>query len=279
MKIVSSGKVLNSPAFYKKKKLRRRIKYTLVTILFLAAVCSLIYLLRQEDFLIREVVIVEQSTMDKEEITANAENLLAGNYFWVVPRANKFIYPRYSIEQSLLDNFPRLLSVNFKIDTENNLVVTVKEREPFALYCAGALNPDVTSDCYFMDNEGLIFSLAPSFTGNVYFIFSTLTPIEEPIGTNFIPASEFHALLQFMASLKEFDIVPLALGLGDDEYSLSLPNSGQILWKRDVDFNLVYSNLEAFFSDDAIKSQEDFLDKVLYLDLGTENKVRWKFKD
>ena len=69
------------------------------------------------------------------------------------------------------------------------------------------------------------------------------------------------------------------LELGDGEYKLFLSNNGQIIWRRNSDLALIGLNLEAFLSDDSIQAQSNFLDKILYLDLRTENKVFYKFKD
>lgn len=279
MKIVSSGKVLNSPKFYKKKKTRRRIKYSFFLLIIILGTSSFIYILRQERFLIAEVIISEKSIIDKEKIIQTTQNLLDGYYLWLIPRANMFIYPRRAIKQTLLENFPRLEVVDLKVDASHKLNVEIEEHIPFALYCAGVPTPSVTSNCYFLNEEGFIFALAPSFSGAVYFIFSTIVLIENPIGKRFVEIDEFNSLLDFMDKLTTLNIHPLVLGLDNEDYSLTLSNEGQILWKRHGNFNLIYSDLSAFLSDETIKTQSGFLDRILYLDLRTENKIRWKFKE
>jgi len=279
MKIVSRDKVLNSPKFYKKKKTRKRVKYILSLIAIILIISSMVYFLRQERFLITEVAVSEKSTLDKEEIIQTAQDLLTGYYLWIIPRSNSFIYPRRAIVKRLLEEFPRLESIDLNLLKSQKLSISVTERTPFALYCAGALNPGSGSECYFLDKEGLIFALAPSFSGDVYFIYSSVIPIENPIGKRFVEVDEFNSLLDFMDKLATLDIHPVALGFDDEDYSLVLPNDGQILWKRDNDFDLIYSNLTAFLADETIETQTDFFDRILYLDLRTENKVRWKFKN
>jgi len=74
-------------------------------------------------------------------------------------------------------------------------------------------------------------------------------------------------------------IESLALDVGDSEYRLTMLESGQIIWRRDSNLTLIKSNLEAFLSDNSIRAQENFLDRILYLDLRTENKVFYKFRD
>ena len=271
MKIVSSCRVLNSREFYEKKKRRRRIQLMLLSIGFLSILSSLAYLSRQERFLIIEVTIQGENVIDKEEIAQTAKGLLDGYYLWIIPRANALIYPRRAIKQSLIEEFPRLKSVNLNLGERQKLLITVEERAPFALYCI--------SECFFLDEEGFIFVPAPSFSSGVYLIYTTQNPVENPVGRRFLTVEEFKSLSKFLETLAALGTRPSTLEVGDSEYHLSLSNDGQIIWLRDSDLALVRSNLEAFLSADAIRAQDNFFDKILYLDLRTENKVFYKFKE
>lgn len=279
MKIISSGKVLNSPGFYKKKKQKQRIKLVLIVLGVLLIGSFLIYLTRQESFLIREVEVLEKDALDSDEIIEIAKSFLSGNYLWFIPRSSAFVYPSSRIEASLLSTFPRLKSVDLDLIDMQKLSISVSEREPFALYCVDVVQPNSNSECYFLDDEAFIFSKAPEFSGMTYFVFATKDVIANPIGQSFLPQEEFDSLLNFIENLTTLNIRPLALGLDSDDYNLFLPNGGQINIKRTTDFAPIYSNLTAFLADEAIRSQPNFLDSVLYLDLRIEDKIRWKFKE
>jgi len=271
MKIVSSGRVLNSREFYEKKKKKRRIQIILLSVIFISLISLFVYLSRQEQFLIVEVAVLGENVVDKEEITKVTQRLLAGHYLWMLPRANAFIYPSRTIERSLLKEFPRLKSVEVDLGESQRLLVTVEERVPFALYCI--------SECFFLDEEGLIFASAPSFSSGVYFVYVTEDPVPNPVGKRFMTIEEFESLSRFRETLTMLGIESSALEVGESEYRLSIFDKGQILWRRESNPAIVLSNLEAFLSADAIRTQSDFLDKVLYLDLRTENKVFYKFKE
>jgi len=271
MKIVSSGRVLNSREFYEKKKRKRRIQFILLSVAFISGVSLFVYLSRQEQFLIVEVAVLGENVVDKEEITKATQHLLAGYYLWMVPRANAFIYPSRTIERSLLKEFPRLKSVEVDSGESQRLLVTVEERIPLALYCI--------SECFFLDEEGLIFASAPFFSSGVYFIYTTEDSLENPVGERIVPIEEFKKLSEFIEALAVLNIYPIGLEISGGEYRLLLPTGGRILWRRDDDLTLIYANLEAFLADNVIRTQSDFLDKVLYLDLRTENKVFYKFKE
>lgn len=278
MKIVSSGRVLNSREFYKKKKRRNRIKLILIFIVIVSAITYLIYLSRQERFQITGVEVLGENIVDREEMIQKTEQLLNGYYLWLIPRYNTFFYPKGGIKFSLLADFPRLKSVNLKLDESKKLNISVEERAPFALYCDSTSSPRETIDCYFLDSEGFIFALAPSFSRGVYFVY-TGDMIEKPIGQWLVNEEEFQSLLSFIKRLGELNIAPVGLDFSDGEYTLVLPSEGKITLRRGSDLAQVYTNLEAFLNDDSIKSQTNFLDKILYLDLRSENKVFYKFRN
>ena len=273
MKIVSSGRVLNSPEFYRKKQKRKRLRLILASIGLVLLLSSLIYLSRHQWFLINKVAVVGEDVIDKAEIEKTTRDMLTGYYLWIFPRANSLIYPEQDIESALLKKFPRFQSVDLDLKGLKTLNITVKERVPFALYC-----PRV-SKCYFLDKEGLIFALAPSFTGTVYFLYTTEDKIENPIGERFMSVEEFKTLPKFIETLTTLGIHSKALEVGKSEYRLSLQTDGEVIWPRDSDLAVIYSNLEAFLSSKPIKGQSNFLNKILYLDLRTDNKVFYRFRE
>ena len=233
---------------------------------------ALIYFSRQERFLIAEVVVQGENVIDRDKIAQSVEDSLAGHYLWIIPRANALIYPRRAIERQLMTEFPRFKSADLNLDGPRTITISVEERVPFALYCV------IISECFFLDEEGYIFAQAPSFSGAVYFIYTTETPIENPIGKNLMPVDTFKSLPKFMEKFFLLGIHPVALAINNDNYILTLPKKGEIVWRRSADMALVYSNLEAFFSSESIRAQRDFLDKISGLALRPENKIFYKFK-
>jgi hypothetical protein len=279
MRIVSSGKVLNSAEFYEKKKRKKRLRLYFFLVAFLVLLLAVIYISRHRQLLISEVTILSEDTADADEIIQAVGRLLSGHYFLVFPRSNALLYPRETIERSLLEEFPRLKSVDLNLSNLQRLFVTVEERTPFALYCTHAHSPADIADCYLIDEEGFIFAPAPAFSGDVYFVYTTQNPIENPLAKRFLAATEFKSLTKFIERLEMLKIEAMILEVWAEEYRVKLPSGGEIIFRRESDLSLIYSNLEAFLSSDAIRTQSDFLDKIQSLDLRTENKVFYKFKD
>lgn len=272
MKIVSSGKGLHSPEFYKKKQKAKRIKLVVSILAILAFLILVTYFFRWEKFIISEVVIAEEIAVDREEIIEAIKSELGGYYLYVIPKANALIYPRKALRNRLNREFPRFESFDLNLEGMKKLTFSAKERSPFALYCQSS------DTCYFLDENGFIFSLAPSFSEGVYFVYKTKNSIESPLGKSILIENDFIGLTKFIKNLPTLGIDFLAIEIGSEDYKLELKSGGEIIWKKETGLGVVYSNLEAFLSDEAIKSQTDFLDKISRLDLRTENKVFYKFK-
>ena len=271
MKIVSKGRVLNSREFYERKIKRRKFFLVLLSIGAILFVSILIYLARLERFLIKDVTVLGEDVVDKEEIRQITRETITGNYLWLIPRSNAMFYPGTAIERNLIKRFPRLKSVYLNVEKVQTLAVAVDERKPSALYC--------TLQCFFLDEEGLIFAEAPSFFGGtVYFTYTTKSPIENPLGKKILNTDEFESLTKFIKNLIALAVVSSAIEIGEKEYSLVLSNGGKIIWRSDASLALIRSNLEAFLSNESIKSQKDFLDRIELLDLRIENKVFYRFK-
>lgn len=277
MKIVSSGKVLNTSKLYKKKRKKKLFKLSLLLVLFFSSVWSLIYMSQEERFLIKETVISGVDVVDRDEMKSLTEGLLEGFYFWFVPRSNLAVFPRAEIKSTLLENFKRLKNV--KLETsENTLIVSIEERIPAALYCPEALRNLGASSCYFIDKEALIFAKAPAFSGDSFFIYGTETTIDDPIGKVVASVEEFSALSVFFKNLEYLEIRAKALEIGDESYTLLTDENARLMWKKEYGLEKIYENLDAFLSEETIRAEKNFLERVEYLDLRVEDKVFYRFK-
>lgn len=272
IKIVSSGKGLHSPEFYKKKKTRKRIKRIFLGVAAAGLLGLLVWLVRLDTFLISKISVVG-SAVERDAMVAEVQSGLAGNYGWVVPRANAFFYPQNNLQATLVDKFPGFKSIDVGLEGLNTLVVTVEERKPFALYCAAPEN------CYVMDAEGFVFSDAGDFSGDVYLPHYLETPLESPIGAEYLAPGEFSQLSSFISSLAPLEMEPVSVMTLEREYRLTLSTGSIIMWQRSSDPALVRANLGAFLSSEPILAEPNFLERIESLDLRTEDKVFYRFRD
>ncbi len=270
-KIVSSKRGIHSPEFLRRKKKIRLIKRISAALGIILFVAGIIFLMRSEKLLINQISISGE-TLGGEEIIEEAQKILLGKYFWLIPRSNAFFYPKDEITAALNEKFPRFKSISLNLEGLDKLAITVEEREPAALYCQNA------NACFFMDDTGFIFSEAPTFSSDVYLPYYSESYIIDPVGESYVSSVEFSKLKEFVASLPQLGIEPVAAKTLERHYEIELPAGGILMWPRDTEAARAYSNLEAFLSSPEIKSQEDFLERIETLDLRTENKVFFKFR-
>lgn len=276
MKIVSTGETLASPAFHQKKlkaKRKRRILYTLLVLIILGFV---LYLLRNDKLRISNISVLGANVVSADLVTQDTQEILNGYYLWVIPRNSILLYPKSEIRRKLNAEFPRFASINVSLENTHTLDVEVVERNPFALYCTSL---STTSPCYFLDETGYVFDFAPIFSDGVYFIYSSTQPLENPLGSNFLPLETFKSLTHFISRLKSLSVNSRQLNFDGENYELVLPTGGKLTWSSKDDLEHLYSNLESFLNSPQIKSQADFLDKVSELDLRTQDKVFYSFQE
>lgn len=275
MKLVSTGKTISSPEFYKKLKRKKKVKLILISSLLFIALVGLVILSRYDKLLIKDIAIADEGVVGKSQIIESLEGKISGNYLWIFPRRNAFIYPRWSVEDHLLASLPRFKSASVHLSGFNTLNVEVVERESHAVYCLKS----ESESCYFIDEEGFIFDISPSFTRGVYFVYYQATTTEVQIGTHFVSKEEFARFSQVLASISELGIEPVSLEVRNHELSIMTSRGTEILWPRESDPAFVYSNLEAFLNSEIIKAEGDFLGKIIYLDLMTTNKIFYRFRE
>lgn len=272
---------IHSPEFIQKKRRRARVVAFVALCILGTLFGASIYLANMNRFLISEVEVEGNEATTDREIERVVWEKLEGKYIWLYDKSNGLIYPRGDIRQELYSRIPRILDADFELEDSRTLVLSVRERVPHSIYCQEVLSLTDPSGCFFIDETGFIFSQAPFFSGEVYFIFYSDEPPEDPLGERFLPESDFLKLSSLIDGLEKLGVELVAFGdLGTkDEYHLILKNGARIMWKSSESFESVAKNLESFLLDESIAGDGEFLDRVEYIDLRFENKVFYKFQD
>ena len=142
-------------------------------------------------------------------------------------------------------------------------------------------SPTPGTNCYFMDENGYIFDLAPYFSGEVYFKFYGVPDVG-----SYFSKQNFQQLISFKDTLIDFGLKPIMLYITNDgnvEIFLFSGNPStigpEIILKTESNFQNVAENLETALTTEPLQS--DFKNKystLQYIDLRFGNKVYYKFK-
>jgi hypothetical protein len=279
MSIIGNKSAVRTPEFHKKKERQRYIRNTIVFCIVAAVIAVPVYLLRTEKFLIKNIRLVGNNVTKSEDIQRIVSEDMSGNILGLFPRSNIALYPRKQMEADLLRKIPRLASVDISLNDTHSMTVTVAEREPVALYCKDVLHVSTPTGCFFLDDQGYIFSEAPSFSDGVYNVFSSIPVIDEPLGASYMSPATFAPLNPFIKSINNAGLYPKVFMSKEDEYDLILANGGMVMMKANADLDLVRSNLASLIVDPSFRKDKNSLDTLQYIDLRFGNKIFYKFRD
>lgn len=149
----------------------RRRKKKILAWLFFAGLFFVIFAgaawLAHAKFLrVSAINISGEETISSSSVLAVVEQQLAGNYLYVFPRDNIFLYPKSTIAAALLDNIQTIKTADVHAENFQTISVTVVERTPVALWCGETVAS--SSSCSFVDVDGVIYAKAADYSGDAY---------------------------------------------------------------------------------------------------------------
>lgn len=170
----------------RRRRMYRRLAFVFCGLLLLA--CGLLVAAAHAPFLqITAVHVSGVATLATSSVQEFVGKELEGNYWFVLPKHNIFLYPKQTLRDGLFSHYPVLASVEVKAENFHAISVALVEREPRALWCADA------GVCYFMDENGIVYAEAPVFSSPVYVpYFGAVSGNNLP--KQFLTAEQFGAL-------------------------------------------------------------------------------------
>jgi len=148
---------------------RRKFKFwaTVWTLVFVAFIVGVIFLLRVDKIRIHNITVSETKVIDPVLVREHVESHINGMYAWVIPKNSVFLLPLDAIHKDIENNFPYVKDLIVRRVGLESIAVDITERKGVYLWCRDHTN----TDCYFMDNDGYVFAHAPYFSGDVYIRF------------------------------------------------------------------------------------------------------------
>lgn len=259
------------------QKRRKIFLFKIGGIAFLALLIMIgaVFGLRAERVNIVDINIKGNSAIATKALMGFAEEKISGNYVFVFPKSSIFLYPREDLQAILLNTFKEIKDVSISFESLQSISINIEERKPYALYCGNQIS--TTTDCYFLDEDALIYTKAPDFSGNVYLRYFGELIGDEFVGEQFMEINDFHELNFFLSSLSELGLVPITFNIIDgDDFEIELESGGKILFGRKHSLSNIFDNIQSVFESD--KFNEDNLSTLDYADFRFGNKVYFKFK-
>lgn len=266
-----------------------RFKVLFVLVGLLVLLTGVVLLMRLQSLRINTITVSGTNVIDPKDVQKIVEDELKQNYVYVFPKQNGLLFPRHTIRQKLFDAFPRFEQVAIGHPSLREITITVMERESVYLWCGmrvpGVDSPDTS--CYYVDENGFIFSKAPYFSGTVYFrFFGSNKPILEsdPIGESVLPQTLWNQIVLLKENLESLGFAPHSLAIyngGEYAFLLSgvpVDTKLRIVFGDKYDFKKIFSNLSSALEVEPLKTDITKKFTLLeYIDLRYDNKVYYKF--
>ena len=148
------------------------ILYKILAVVILVVVFSVALggVSQHEKWRITTIKVSGVQVVSEDAVRALATRVLEGNYYFLYARDNSFMFPRRKLEAQILETFPRIRSVNIRREGAHTIVIDVAERKPFMLWCGESFSGEkpALAECWFIDDQGFVFSPAPIFSEGVY---------------------------------------------------------------------------------------------------------------
>jgi len=266
------------------------IKGGLLLLSFLMLTALLSWATHSERVRIAEVTIQGNSAIEAAELSALVRKTIDGSYFFLFPKDNILIYPRWMLKRLIMDTFKRVNSVTVRLTGATALTVTVSERTPYALWC-GSFPPEgergVFIPCYFIDAVGFVFAQAPGISPGVYFEFygslhtaiGAMSVDDISIGKSFLGASDVDRIRHLREMLDRLKLKTRSFFVDvSGKGELFLERAGMIIFDLDQDFPTIFYGLKAAVEKKIATEGTIAWDELDYIDLRFDNKVIFKFK-
>lgn len=283
-------RITRSSDVLKERRRRLFVKFLWVALGLILLLIALGFVSHIDKLLLKDVKVSGNEILEEEEMKEKTFEILEENLFFIFARDNKFIYSKKDLSLKIMQAFPRILTIEITNDGEV-LHYNISERERAFLWCGE--NAPVyeerfsDKDCYFLDDSGFIFDVAPKFSSGIYFTFYTDIQDGNPIGQSVLNPDSIKEVGSLVKLLKEKDLpADSFVEKADGQYELLLDMTtttgsyAKILFASDQTIGDVYNKINSVIPEDPFKT--DFLEKrskLEYIDARFKNRVFYRFKD
>ncbi len=252
-----------------------RWKRLVFTLLALGVLAGVVYAIRDPRLQITTMTVEGTEVVDSEEIRLFTMATLSGKTLWVLPRSSSLLLQTETLEKKLHTQFSRIKEVQVKRDGLRGITITISEYRGAFLWCTDE------TQCFFMDEQGIVYSSAPQFSGTAYLkVFSGREP--QPLPFEGASTTTLAMIRTLKDDLLTINIVPLAFRtIGPREVRIDFLHNKDI-----AQFVLdptvpVQTSLEYLFSgmrtEPLASAFRDSTKKLLYIDVRFPNNIVYRF--
>jgi cell division septal protein FtsQ len=257
----------------------RIISRLLFYILLLGFVGVLVYVLFFSQYLhLTDVRVSGTEELSNEQIVQAVMSSLEGKHLGIIPKNNFLFVTQGNIKKLLEGDFKMIRSVDASKTFPNTLAVTVEERKALLIWCQNA------EHCFMIDEKGVAYSQAdfnsPEILQNHLLKITDASSRDVKIGENILD----DVIVEYVPQIKDalagegFEttgeyFMPSRVA---DEITVKTGQNVDVLLSTQIPLDKTIRTLGLVLKKQISHEQRGDL---VYLDLRSENKVFYKFKD
>lgn len=192
-----------------RRRKRRALGGVLVAVVVCAALGGLVWLSHAPFLRVEHVVAQGLASVPAEGVEQVVRRHLDGAYGYMFAKNNILIYPQDTIAAALRAAYPQFKVVDVRAQDFSTIAVVVVEREPKALWCQ-------SEQCYFMDEDGVVYAPAPSSGVGGYVSYTGDTE-GASLPRQFLDTAQFRELAAFVGAIAQKEPGDRVVRVGIDQ--------------------------------------------------------------
>lgn len=238
-----------------------------------------IYILFFSPYLrITDIKIEGLQEISQEQVSGNTQSFLGEKYFNIVPKNNFIFISQKNIASLLTKDFKKIRSVSVTKKFPNSINIKIEERQAMLVWCSG-------ENCFLIDESGVAYNVAdfnsPEILQNHLIRINDQSNRSVSLGEKIMEQEYEQYALKIKNALKDInqetqeEIYATPSNMAE-EIRVPMQKGFQIY------FSSQYSLEKAVRSLDAVLKKEipeNEWEKLEYIDLRSEGKVFYKFKN
>lgn len=254
-----------------RKRKARFIAATIILFFIAATTFGITWLAHYERFLIDTITVEGVRDIHAESVQQYVNSKIDDSSWRFISQKNIFYFDQTAIVQGLERDMPRIRSVKLSRPSRfsQNLIVSIEERQPAALWC------ETSGACYEMDDSGFIYEEASTLSVTTYSFDGGVATSSSPVGQTFA-SGYMSELLSLLEALRKSGFTSSGVSVDSDtDFRVHLIKGYNLKISFGVDPNKLVSDLQLVLSSDVLKGEEQNLE---YVDLRFGNRIYFKLK-
>ncbi len=266
----------------KRRRQRGKIKIFFFIFLFLVLAGGLFYLVVFSPvFKVKKIKI--EGDFNQQELISKLEQFIAENSKISQLLGVENILFWYGDLTPLAKNYPVIKEIILKKSLfKQEITIKINERDKFGTWCAGpaaapasSTSEIIPTQCFWFDKDGLVFNEAPQIEGFLIKKINDYSNRAIKIGDFVLSSDLFSNFLKIFSASEK-------MGLNAKIFNIENIELQEITLEETIDapkiyFSLRFDPMNTISAVNSLKQDPGF-NKLLYIDLRTENRAFYKLK-